>query len=1042
MLVFPSFLLYYKLVILRVEIRIMKHIKTYKWVLIIILFIISITIIRLSWIGFLTQLDYQQIPSIKQGVLDLRGWKYSDHQTLPLNGEWEFYPSTFLSSKDQINMKKENHLIVPNNWKTVFEEDQLYQYGTYRLRILIDNKDVDTFGIRINKLNNASAIYVNGQKIGRSGKVSTTEEQHKGSNIPYTALIKPTTNEIDLMIQVSSNRNNGGIVKPIRFGTIEAIRYQTQLSVGLQLLLCVILLLHSAYGCILYFIRPSLNKGLLYFSLLLICALVSVLSSDDKLLYKWIEVQYDWEVKITYLSYIGVGVFIPLIINRLYPTNKKDIKLQFFLTYCLLYALFILVSPTRYILVSSKVLLLAVLILPIILSTIKLRLAKVEKGESIFLILGCTSIGMNIIWSTLKSNTLLEMMHYPFDLIFALLCFAAFWFKRFFRIATEAKQLAEKLQSENNRKDEFLINTSHELRNPLHGMMNIIQMLIENKTSPGRNQQDQLSLLLNVSKRMSLMLDDLLDSTRLKEKTIQLHLERVHLKAVIRGVLDLAKALTDGKPIQIKEEIPDSFPPVMADETRLVQILFNLIHNAVKFTDEGVITIRATVENDMAQVYIEDTGIGINHDIIQKIFEPYEQALVNVERAAGGFGLGLSICKMLVELHGGTICVQSSPGKGSIFSFTLPLFQGSEELAETHTQLIRKEFINNVAATFDFIPSKEISEFPEKKKILAVDDDPINLKILATILNNDYLVTTVTSGHQALAKLERESYDLVLTDVMMPKVSGYELTRLIRKRFSISELPILLLTARSHTEDIMTGFQSGANDYILKPVDTLELRARVNASTRLKVSIEERIRMEGAWLQSQIHPHFIFNTLNSIAALADIDVNKMQELLEEFSHYLRLSFDFRNADPIVPLNQEISFVRSYLYIEKVRFGNRLLVQWDIDTDLDVFLPPLSVQPLVENAVKHGILKRKNGGTVYIHIKKQSDHIKVSVSDNGKGMTENEVSELFIEKKSLERTSVGLRNVDRRLKQLYGKGLIIQSIPEIGTTVSFYIPDNR
>ncbi|WP_253958205.1 sensor histidine kinase [Metabacillus halosaccharovorans] len=369
------------------------------------------------------------------------------------------------------------------------------------------------------------------------------------------------------------------------------------------------------------------------------------------------------------------------------------------------------------------------------------------------------------------------------------------------------------------------------------------------------------------------------------------------------------------------------------------------------------------------------------------------------------------------------------------------MFQRSEELAETHTQLIKKDFIDNVDATFKFIPSKEKSEFPEKKKILAVDDEPINLKILATILNNDYLVTTVTSGHQALAELERESFDLVITDVMMPKVTGYELTRLITKRFSISELPVLLLTARSHTEDIMTGYQSGAKDYISKPVDTLELRARVNASTRLKVSIEERIRMEDAWLQSQIHPHLFLIHLNSIAALADIDVNKMQELLEEFSHYLRLSFDFRNADPIVPLSQEISFVRSYLYIEKVRFGNRLSVQWDIDTDLDVFLPPLSVQPLVENAVKHGILKKENGGAVYIHIKKHSNHIKVSVNDNGKGMTENEISELFIEKKSLERTSVGLRNVDRRLNQLYGKGLIIQSIPQIGTTVSFYLPYN-
>lgn len=1005
------------------------------------IFILFITAIRLSWIGFLTKLDYPQSPTVNQGVLDLRGWEFSNQQTLPLNGQWEFYPSTLLTSKDQLKNKPIDYLIVPNNWEKVFKDDHFYQYGTYRLRILVDNKDSDTFGIRINKLNNASAIYVNGQLVGKSGQVSTTEERHKGSNIPYTALIKPTNNEIDLMIQVSSNRNNGGIFKPIRFGTIEAVRYQTLISMGLQLLLCLILGLHSVYACILYFIRPSLNKGLLYFSLLLLCAVVSVLSSDDKLLYKWIDVQYDWEVKITFLSYIGVGAFIPLIINRLYPSDTKDIKLQYFIIYCLLYALFVLITPTNYILLSSKVLLLAVLILPIIISTIKLQTAMIDKSESIFLILGCSSIGINIIWATLKSNTVLEMMHYPFDLIAAILCFAAFWFKRFFRISSEAKQLAEKLQLENNCKDEFLVNTSHELKNPLHGMINIIQLLLENnKKSVSNEQQNQLSLLLNVSKRMSLMLNDLLDITRLKEKNIQLHMQRVQLEAVVIGVRDLANTMIDGKPIQIRVKIPASFPPVMADETRLVQILFNLIHNAVKFTDEGNITIRATVDNKMAQIHIEDTGIGIDNDILSNIFKPYEQALVNSTRASSGFGLGLSICKQLVELHKGTLSVQSTPGKGSIFTFTLPLFQHSNEHEKKQSLFIESDL--KVDANIEIATSKE-DEYPSgKRKILAVDDDPINLKVLASILEKDYAVTTVTSGHLAMVKLETESYDLVISDVMMPGVSGYELTRLIRQRFSFSELPVLLLTARSQTVDILAGFQSGANDYIAKPVDSWELRARAHALTKLKVSIEEHLRMEGAWLQSQIHPHFIFNTLNSIAALADIDVPKMQELLEEFSHYLRLSFDFHNADPVVPLHQELSFVRSYLYIEKVRFGNRLSIQWEIDKDLEVFLPPLSVQPLVENAVKHGVLKKEKGGTVSIHIKRHSDHILVSVIDNGKGMTRKEIDELFIKKKLLEHTSVGLQNVDRRLKQLYGKGLIIQSIPNNGTTVSFYIPYNR
>ncbi|HZG73336.1 MAG TPA: ATP-binding protein, partial [Chondromyces sp.] len=911
----------------------------------------------------------------------------------------------------------------------------------YRLRILLDDGNKHTFGLRINKLNNASAIYVNGQRIGKSGQVATTEDQHKGSNIPFSVSFKPNRNEIDLVIQVSSNRNNGGIAKPIRFGTEEAIHSQTFLSEGLQLLLCVVLLLHSIYAIILYFIRPTLNKGLLYFSLLLICAIVSVLGSDDKLLFKWISVEYNWEVKITFLSYIGVGAFIPLIINRLFPKHINKWALRYFIVYCVLDTLFVLIASPRHILQFSKVLLLGVLLLSIIISTIGLRKAKIDKDESIFLILGCLSIGVNIIWATFKSNTSLEMMHYPFDLIFALLCFAAFWFKRFFRIASEAKELAGKLQLENKRKDEFLVNTSHELRNPLYGITNIIQTLLEDKTNPlNEDHQKPLSILLNISRRMSLLLNDLLDVTRLKEKTIQLHLERINIQSVVTGVLDMFKLMVDGKPIRIQVEIPDTFPAVVADENRLIQILFNLIHNAVKFTDEGIITIRATIDNQMARLHIEDTGIGIEEDELQRIFEPYEQTIVNSQRASGGFGLGLSICKQLVELHQGTLNVQSTPGKGSIFTFTLPLYKGFDRDEDKNKPIIVNESSDPIAVTTEMPYSGDDQYLKRKLKILAVDDDPVNLNILITILKgNDYVITGVTNAYQAVEKLKTEHYDLVISDVMMPHVSGYELTRMIRERFSISELPVLLLTARTRMEDILTGFQSGANDYVTKPVDSWELKARVNALTKLKVSIEERIRIEGAWLQSQIQPHFIFNTLNSIAALGEVDISKMQELLEEFSHYLRLSFDFHNADPVVPLEQELSFVHSYLYIEKTRFGNRLMIEWELDADIDVLLPPLTIQPLVENAVKHGVLQNVEGGTILIQIKKQPHYIKVSVIDNGKGMKTEEISQLFKEKKSHERTSVGLRNVDRRLKQLYGKGLIIQSAPNHGTTVSFYVP---
>jgi len=1021
----------------------LKNIKNIKWTFTIIIFLILITTIRLLWMGFLTKLDYLEPPIASNGILDLRGMEFNSKQSLQLNGEWGFYPGELLSSKEMSDDKIHTSQMIPGNWDKIME-NKSYNFGTYRLRILVDEDQIhQSFGLKMNKINNASAIYINGELIGKSGKVASEEKNHLGSNIPYTVTFKPNSSEIDIMIQVSSNRFNSGIVKPIRFGTEDAILDKNMLSIGLQLLLCLVLILHIAYSIILFFIRSTPTKGLIYFSLMLMSAIITVLGSDDKLLYRMFPVNYDLEVKITYLSYIGVAVFIPLIINQLVPPDSKKKIFYSFLTYCALYTVFIIVSPTQYILFTSRLLFLAVLLFSVIVSTLKIKKANMDKNESIFLILACLSVGINILWATLKSNSPFELINYPFDLIFSLLCFTAFWFQRFFGITLEAKKLAEKLQSENKRKDEFLVNTSHELRNPLHGITNIAQGLIDdNRNYLHGEHRERLSILINVSKRMSYMLNDLLDITRLKEGTIQIHSEKIHIQPVVEGVIDMIKLMADGKPIKMKMDIPDSFPAVLADETRLIQILFNLIHNAVKFTDEGSITVKAKIDNEMAILHVIDTGIGIDKEELNGIFEPYHQADTNNHRASGGFGLGLSISKQLVEMQRGHLSVKSIPGKGSIFSFTLPLYKNNQKSIEDLP-------VNLVNDTWARISVDSVNKdkdhdghFTSKIKILAVDDDPVNLKVIQSILSSEqHVITSAYNADQALEILKQESFDLVITDVMMPRISGYELTRKIRETFSISELPVLVLTARTRAEDTFAAFQAGANDYVTKPVDSWELKARVSALVELRISAQNQVRIEGAWLQSQIQPHFIFNTLNSIASLGMIDIERMQVLLEEFSNYLRRSFDFNNAEPLIPLEHELSFVHSYLYIEKIRFGNRLSIEWDIDANMDIVIPPLSIQPLVENAIKHGILKLSTEGILHVIIKNKEGGTEVTVQDNGIGMSNEKIATLLLpNNKTKGHSGVGLQNVNLRLKQLYGNGLIIKSRPNEGTVVSFFIPN--
>lgn len=327
-----------------------------------------------------------------------------------------------------------------------------------------------------------------------------------------------------------------------------------------------------------------------------------------------------------------------------------------------------------------------------------------------------------------------------------------------------------------------------------------------------------------------------------------------------------------------------------------------------------------------------------------------------------------------------------------------------------------------------------------KINILAVDDDPVNLKVLVSILSlEEYNIRTTVSVQEALDLLVAQRWDLLIADVMMPHMSGYELTQKVREHFSISELPVLLLTARSQPADIYAGFVSGANDYVTKPVDAVELKYRVRSLTTLKKSVDERLRMEAAYLQAQIHPHFLFNTLNSIMALSDIDTEKMLNLGEAFSSYLRISFDFLNSGELVALSHELELVRAYLYIEKARFEERLSVEWDLDPGIEeLMLPPLTIQPLVENAVRHGIFNKLKGGTIYIRIVRQNGYTLVEVRDDGKGLEEAEVRQL-LDQPIRRNGGIGLSNTNRRLMQMYGKGLSIYSQPDKGTTVSFIIP---
>ncbi|MEC0226726.1 hybrid sensor histidine kinase/response regulator [Paenibacillus alba] len=1022
----------------------------------IVIFLSVLLGLRMVWSEIFTTADQ---PVVINGVLDMRGKNLDRSPPIALNGDWQFYPAKFLSHEDvQSAVDTPQLLKVPGDWRHALTNSSgsSYGYGTYKLRILIDPPK-QPVGFWFQSIQASSEVEINGTFLGALGKIATNAEEYIPFNVSYTAsyTVEGTT-EIELLIRAANFDEpfNGGITRSIRFSSQAAIDYVRWYSIGFQLVTFVVLLLHGLYACILYVFNPK-ERVLLITGLLTLSVGIAVMAGHDNILMLWLPINYTWAMKIRLFFLLWQNVFILLLFRRfsLAPPRNKWLQAYTVALICLTGVL--LAAPASWVngLVDLRIFIVFYMFpFAWFIYIVGTMIFKKQTDQDVFFLL-LTAFGIisNLIWSIVESITDITTVYYPIDIIAAIIGFSAYWFKKYFRHSRENTQLNEQLKKADKLKDQFLANTSHELRTPLHGIMNIAQTVVtKEKEKLNESSLKDMELLITISRRMSHMLGDLLDVARLQEHRIVLQQEPLQIQSIVPGVISMLKFMVEGKPIQLNTDIKESMPQVMADEKRLVQVLYNLLHNALKFTEIGTISVSAEVQEGRAFIHISDTGVGMNKETQARVFLPYEQGTSDGQ----GIGLGLSICKQLVELHGGALTVRSELNKGSVFSFDLPLATVSN-LSLSHHPLPSSHTVDGTAARLAglIFQGTAMSELAasvlippllndKQMNILAVDDDPVNLNVLVGILSSEpYTITTAHSAREVLELLGTQQWDLLIADVMMPHMSGYELTQRVRERYSVSELPVLLLTARSQPADIYTGFAAGANDYVTKPVDALELKYRIRALTTLKQSINERLRMEAAYLQAQIHPHFLFNTLNSIMALSDIDTEKMRDLGVAFAAYLRISFDFLNTGELVELSHELELAKAYLYIEKERFEDRLSIVWEVESNINLLLPPLSIQPLIENAVKHGLLSQNKGGTVHIRVTRQDNFTLIEVKDNGKGMEQDKVIQL-LSPTMKGKSGIGLSNTNRRLIQLYGQGLFIFSKPNEGTTVSFVIPDKR
>ena len=419
----------------------------------------------------------------------------------------------------------------------------------------------------------------------------------------------------------------------------------------------------------------------------------------------------------------------------------------------------------------------------------------------------------------------------------------------------QERREADRLRQIDRMKDQFLANTSHELRTPLNGIIGIAESLLDGATGElPLPTQENLQMVASSGRRLSHLVDDILDFSKLKGHQITLVKEPIDIRALVDVVLRLSAPLATGKGIDLCNAIPEELTPVAGDENRLQQILLNLVGNGLKFTDEGTVWVEAVERDAEMEVTVADTGCGIAPEKFHSIFQAFEQLDGSEARSQGGTGLGLTITRQLVELHGGTIRIESEVDVGTRLIFTLPLWEGELPAEGTISRIQSLASNREEPALHPLMdapsPVSEVAEGDGRAgTVLIVDDEPINLQVLRNILRlEEFRILEACDGHQALRLLDEEKPEIVLLDVMMPGMTGFEVTQRIRHRFSANDLPILLVTAKNQVQDLERGLESGANDYLTKPFSKNELLARMRTHLSLSrahsVAAENRRKTE------------------------------------------------------------------------------------------------------------------------------------------------------------------------------------------------------
>ncbi|MDX1452473.1 MAG: response regulator [Oleiphilaceae bacterium] len=801
--------------------------------------------------------------------IDLRQSSWGEGQHHELDGQWRLAWGEWLSPHTMVHGENIRTFPVPAQWDKPGQEQlplPRVGFASYQTRVLVP-ADVGELYLYMSDIPSAYRLYANGELLGGNGQPAESAAQEEPGFTPRVFSIPQHQGELLLTLHLSNfHYREGGIWFSPRLTDESGYFSLAKSPVIYAVFFAAVLISLGIYNLSLYlFRRTELAAG--FFGLLCMAVGLRRLLIDERVLYDygWLS----WEALQT-IEHLCFYLSLPLFVSyfaALFAERVNIMATRLAWAACGVFSAVSLFYPTR-VFTEFNVVFQGLVSLAVVYCVWLYLRVWHDKGKAAWDFgLSLAILAIAVIHDVLKANDFFDT---PNVAHFGVLAFAIAQSlslqRRYLNSMRLVESMSASLQERNEElmqldafKDEFLATTSHELRTPLHGIAGLAKNL--NDTSAKQlsaPQQEQLRLIQSTAQRLGTLVNDILDFSSAKHGRLQLHPTRIDLEEVCDWLMVTLKPLLGSKPVTVTRYIDPNCRYIKADLYRMQQILCNLVGNAIKFTEEGSVRLLVDSRDGSLLITIEDTGVGMSPEQIERLFTAYEQVHEQSQYRAGGSGLGLSIARHLVHLHGGELKVESSEGKGSRVMVSLPhelVLRDAEQALPLEQHAEAKALITEESAT----PKARVEEpLSQGVCVYIVDDEAVNRELIkGQLAGFGYHIKTFESGFDLLKAMQQRVPDVILLDLMMPGMNGFEVCQSVRRDFNSYELPIIMLTARHQVQDIVQSLSVGANDYLIKPYNEQELIARVSSqisvreswianreNQRLKSEIDRRKQLE------------------------------------------------------------------------------------------------------------------------------------------------------------------------------------------------------